>query len=87
MGIEITRAEDTARMASKKLSKYFNDGADALVHKLEEGSYSIDCIVLDDAQDLKSGWVVALTQALSSDGTLYVLSDPNFKTGETVEFT
>ena len=86
LAIEKTRAEDPAGIDLQKLCQYFNEVSAAFVQKLEEGNYSIDCIVLDDAQDLKSDWVVALTQALSSDGTLYVLSDPNFKIGETVEF-
>lgn len=88
LAIEKTRAEDPADIDSQKLSQYFNDVSEAFVQKLEDGSYFIDCIVLDDAQDLKSDWVVALTHALSSDGTLYVLSDPNFRSADAdpVEF-
>lgn len=87
LAIEKTRAEDPAGVDAQSLGQYFNEVSEAFVRKLEEGSYSIDCIVLDDAQDLKSDWVAALTYALSSDGTLYVLSDPNFNNNETVEFT
>lgn len=87
LAIEKTRAEDPAGVDAQSLGQYFNEVSEAFVRKLEEGSYSIDCIVLDDAQDLKSDWVAALTHALSSDGTLYVLSDPNFNNNETVEFT
>ena len=54
---------------------------------MAQGTYSIDCIVLDDAQDLRADWVAALSGALSADGTLYVLSDPNFRENQTVEFT
>ena len=87
LAIEETRAQDPASIEPSQLAQYFDEVSEAFVQKLMQGTYFIDCIVLDDAQDLKSDWVVALTQALSSDGTLYVLSDPNFKTGETVEFT
>lgn len=43
--------------------------------------------MVDDAQDLKSDRVAALTNALSETGTFCVLSDPNFAKGNRVEFS
>ncbi len=87
LAIEETRAQDPASIEPSQLAQYFDEVSEAFVQKLAQGTYSIDCIVLDDAQDLRADWVVALSGALSADGTLYVLSDLNFRENQTVEFT
>lgn len=87
LAIEETRAQDPASIEPSQLAQYFDEVSEAFVQKLMQGTYFIDCIVLDDAQDLRADWVVALSGALSADGTLYVLSDPNFTKDQAVEFT
>lgn len=87
LAIEKTRAKNPADIEPHQLSEFFDKVAQDFVHSLQEQDYGIDCIVVDDAQDLKSDRVAALTNALSETGTFYVLSDPNFAKGNRVEFS
>lgn len=70
-----------------ELSPFYQEQTDKLLNDLASGRYSWDLIVVDDAQDLDNEWIIALTQALSETGSMYILSDPNQRIkGERISF-
>ena len=87
LALDQTHEKNPAELDAKDLPRYFDELAEQFVALLESGKYAIDCIVIDDAQDLKSEWIVALTNALSESGTFYVLSDPNVGNAQKIEFS
>ena len=86
LAIEETRSESPADIEPSQRATFFDQVSEKFADLLQTGKYSKDCIIIDDAQDLRVGWIAALTSALSDDGTLYVLSDPNFEV-DSVEFS
>ncbi|HIU84532.1 MAG TPA: NERD domain-containing protein [Candidatus Aphodousia gallistercoris] len=85
LAIEETRATDPSEIEGGPNGDYFERVSEAFAQKLTEGHYAIDCIILDDAQEFKPEYVQALGCALSAEGVLYVLSDPNLY-GKGLEF-
>ena len=86
LAIEETRSESPGDIEPSQRARFFDEVSERFIAKLHAGEYRKDCIVIDDAQDLRAEWIVALVSALSDKGTLYVLSDPNFE-GDGVEFS
>ena len=86
LAIEETRSESPADIEPSQRATFFDEVSEKFAAQLQAGKYRKDCIVIDDAQDLRADWIAALTSALSGNGTLYVLSDPNFEVNS-VEFS
>lgn len=86
LAIEETRSDSPADIEPSQRATFFDQVSEKFADLLQTGKYSKDCIVIDDAQDLRADWIAALTNALSNNGTLYVLSDPNFEV-DSVEFS
>ena len=86
LAIEETRSESPADIEPSQRATFFDEVSEKFVTQLQTGKYNKDCIVIDDVQDLRADWIAALTSALSDNGTLYVLSDPNFEVNS-VEFS
>lgn len=86
LAIEETRSANPADIEPAQRARFFDEVSEKLISKLQSGQYAKDCIVIDDAQDLRAEWIAALSGALSDNGTLYVLSDPNFEV-DSVEFS
>ena len=87
LALDQTQATSPAELDAQDLPRYFDELAKSFVLQLQSEKYAVDCIVVDDAQDLKTEWIVALTNALSESGTFYVLSDPNIGNAQKIEFS
>lgn len=87
LALDQTQATSPAELNAQDLPRYFDELAKSFVLQLQSEKYAVDCIVVDDAQDLKTEWIVALTNALSESGTFYVLSDPNIGNAQKIEFS
>lgn len=69
-------------VAYEELGAFYDQQTELLLEDLHNGRFSWDLIVIDDAQELKNEWIIALTQALSETGSMYILSDPNQRVKE-----
>lgn len=55
----------------------FDKAAEAYLAQQKEQHHELDLLIIDEAQDFKPEWVVAIAEKLLGDGRLYVMEDPD----------